>query len=201
MTVRKGGEADSCLQTSSLGRQHYSFGQSPSSGITISNSFIDGRTAYSATCDNHTYWDMELVGTADYITFYQNYVYYTSGRSPALSGTTLFHAVNNVWSSNSGHLIEGDTNGMGLYEGNYFLNVPTVVGTFSSGQLFSSYTDLTACSASLGRSCVANAYSGSGSFKYADTSFLTMFKGYSIPSAAAATSIETSVPKAAGNTL
>lgn len=58
-------------QTSDLGRQHYSFGQDPNSGITISNSFINGATSYSATCDGHTYWGMELVGTADDITFFR----------------------------------------------------------------------------------------------------------------------------------
>lgn len=57
-------------QTSNLGRQHYSFGQDASSGIAISNSFLNGETAHSATCDGHTYWAMELVGSDDQITFY-----------------------------------------------------------------------------------------------------------------------------------
>lgn len=57
-------------QTSSLGRQHYSFGSDASSGIAISNSFINGETAQSSTCNGHTYWAMELVGADDQITFY-----------------------------------------------------------------------------------------------------------------------------------
>lgn len=57
-------------KTSSLGRQHYSFGTGASNGITISNSFIDGRTSQSASCDGHTYWGLELVGSSDQITFY-----------------------------------------------------------------------------------------------------------------------------------
>lgn len=36
----------------------------------------------------------------------ENYVYYTSGRSRALSGNTLFHAVHSVWADNSGHAME-----------------------------------------------------------------------------------------------
>ncbi|KAM0811781.1 putative Pectin lyase E [Seiridium cardinale] len=55
-----------------------------------------------------------------------NYLYYTSGRSPALSGTTLFHAINDVFPANTGHLIEG---GIGLYEVNYFEDVPNVLNS------------------------------------------------------------------------
>ena len=61
------------VTTSSLGRQHYSFGQSPNNAVTISNSFINGKTSHSATCDGHTYWGMELVGTGDQITFYSKF--------------------------------------------------------------------------------------------------------------------------------
>ena len=190
------------LQTSSLGRQHYSFGQNPSNGITISNSFIDGRTSYSASCNGHTYWGLELVGTSDQITFYKNYVYYTSGRSPALSGNTLFHAVNNVFSSNAGHLIEGDSNGMGLFEGNHFTSVPTVLVSGFKGRIFGgSGSNLSACSAAIGRACVANSFSSSGSLTGTDTSFFNLFAGKNIPSAQAASSIASSVPASAGNTL
>lgn len=57
-------------QTSQTGRQHYSFGQDASSGIAISNSFLNGETTQSSTCNSHTYWAMELVGSNDQITFY-----------------------------------------------------------------------------------------------------------------------------------
>jgi pectin lyase len=127
----------------------------------------------------------------------------TSGRTPALSGNTLFHAVNNVWSTNSGHLLEGDKNGMGLYEGNYFTNVPTVVQPGSSIRLFSSNSaDVSKCSQYLGRNCVSNSLSSSGAFSYSDTSFLSLFKGKTnIASAAAVSSIQNTVPASAGNTL
>ncbi|OJZ91488.1 polysaccharide lyase family 1 protein [Aspergillus luchuensis CBS 106.47] len=190
------------VTTSSLGRQHYSFGQESDNAITISNSFINGKTDYSATCDGHTYWGLELVGSSDLITFYKNYVYYTSGRSPALSGNTLFHAVNNVWADNSGHAIEGTDNGMGLFEGNWFNNVPTIVQSGFVGQLFSSESaDLSQCETYLGRDCVTNAYISSGSFDYDDDGFFVDFENLTIASAASASSVESSVPSNAGNTL
>ncbi|OJJ76723.1 hypothetical protein ASPBRDRAFT_117133 [Aspergillus brasiliensis CBS 101740] len=190
------------VTTSSLGRQHYSFGEESDNAITISNSFINGKTDYSATCDGHTYWGLELVGSSDLITFYKNYVYYTSGRSPALSGNTLFHAVNNVWEDNSGHAIEGTDNGMGLYEGNVFNNVPTIVASGFVGQLFSSESaDLSQCETYLGRECVTNAYTSSGSFDYDDDGFFVDFEDLTIVSAASASSMESSVPSDAGNTL
>lgn len=127
----------------------------------------------------------------------------TSGRTPALSGTTLFHAINNVWSSNSGHLIEGDSDGgRGLYEGNYIDNVPTVVVEGFGGHLFSSEaSNVSQCSASLGRDCVPNELSSSGEFSYDDTSFFSDFEGASIPDAESASSIQSTVPEQAGNTL
>ncbi|GCB18967.1 probable pectin lyase E [Aspergillus awamori] len=190
------------VTTSSLGRQHYSFGQESDNAITISNSFINGKTDYSATCDGHTYWGLELVGSSDQITFYKNYVYYTSGRSPALSGNTLFHAVNSVWADNSGHAIEGTDNGMGLFEGNVFNNVPTIVQSGFVGQLFSSESaNLSQCETSLGRDCVTNAYTSSGPFSYDDDGFFVDFENLPIVSAASASSIASTVPSDAGNTL
>lgn len=133
----------------------------------------------------------------------ENYVYKTSGRTPALSGKTLFHAINNVWSTNSGHLLEGDkTTSAGLYEGNYFEDVPTVVVDGFAGQLFTSEaSDVSQCSAYLGRDCVSNELSSSGEFSSSDTDFLSDFKGQSIPDADSASSIKTTVPAQAGNTL
>lgn len=193
------------VKTSSLGRQHYAFGQNPNSAITVSNSFIDGATSYSATCDGHTYWGLEMVGTDDYITFYQNWVYYTSGRSPALSGGTFLHAVNNVWSGNSGHLIEGtETTARGIYEGNYFLNTPLIIDSGYQGELFSSDSgDLSQCQTVLGRDCVTNLLgSNTGSFSgYDDTDFFSDIEGMGIVGAASASSIAKSVLASAGNTL
>ncbi|KAH6647894.1 pectin lyase fold/virulence factor [Truncatella angustata] len=190
---------DHCT-TSLLGRQHYVFGQKPSSRITLSNNFINGSTSWSAGCDGYHYWTIELVGTEDQITFQNNYVYHTSGRSPALSGSTLFHAVNSVWSDNNGHAIEGDTNGQGLFEGCVFENVTTVVVDDFKGSLFSSSDSTTnaKCESALGRACVENVFSNSGAFDKSDTGFFSNFTGLSIASATAASSAEKSVPSAAG---
>lgn len=131
-----------------------------------------------------------------------NHVYYTSGRSPALSGNTLFHSINSVWSENSGHLIEGGDQGKGLYEGNYFYNCPVVAISDYGGLLFSSpASDLSVCSQYLGRDCVENLSYNSEDFEWDDSSFLYLFEGYDIPTAEDASSTWQSVVAAAGNTL
>ncbi|KAI6716456.1 hypothetical protein JHW43_001057 [Diplocarpon mali] len=214
------------VTTSRLGRQHYSFGPGPSAGVTISHSFVDGYTPYSATCDQRTYWGFELVGSGDSITFIRNHVYMLSGRGPALSGHTLWHAVNNVWvcldpsphvspamargqrasrfsaahpsappstaaptrarltrcqSSSGGHLIEGTDDGMGVYEGNYFQNCPTIVGTpLPRVRLFTSMAaDAGQCASRLGRNCVPNLFVNSGAFSFNNLDILGLLSGHS----------------------
>ncbi|KAJ4419807.1 hypothetical protein N0V82_004742 [Gnomoniopsis sp. IMI 355080] len=190
------------VATSYLGRQHYAFGQNPDASITVSNSYLNGYTSNSATCDNHTYWAMEMVGTDDTITWYKNHVYYTSGRTPALSGSTLFHAVNNIWEDNSGHLLEGTDDGRGLYEGNYFVNTPVIADSGFVGSLFSSEAaDVGLCSSALGRDCVQNAYSNTGSFDFADTDFLTDFSGLTVVTPDSADSVISSMLSGSGNQL
>lgn len=132
-----------------------------------------------------------------------NYVYRTSGRSPALSGKTLFHAVNSVWENNNGHAIEGTDDGQGLFEGCVFNNISQIVGEFV-GQLFSSPSDTAnkACSAALKRDCVTNIQVDSGpAFTNADTKFFSNFAGLNVATASAASAAQASVPTSAGNTL
>ncbi|KAI7552051.1 polysaccharide lyase family 1 protein [Hortaea werneckii] len=188
------------VTTSKTGRQHYSFGQDSDKYITISNSFINGETPYSATCDNHTYWGFEMVGDGDTITLYRNYVYMTSGRSPAVSGTTTLHAVNNVFSDNSGHLIEGG--GMGLFEGNVFTDITTTVASGFSGELFNAKsTNLADCSGALRRECVANEFDDATSFDYSDTGFFSNFADLTVVDASPVSDIFDAVTSSAGNTL
>lgn len=136
--------------------------------------------------------------------FLDNYIYYTSGRSPALSGNTLLHACNNVWEENSGHALEGDDSGMGLFEGNVFTNV-VVSGdstTFTAGQVFASPEDsLDTCSSYIGRSCVANVFDNSGTIDFVDTGFMVNFSGLTVADCTDAGDIARSVPSSAGNTL
>ncbi|ETS82663.1 pectin lyase E [Pestalotiopsis fici W106-1] len=193
------------VTTSLTGRQHYSFGYDASTSTTISNSFLNGQTTNSATCDGHTV-RVSIFALLYFANVYPatgNYVYYTSGRTPALSGTTLFHAINNVWSSNSGHALEGTTStGYGLYEGNYIVEIPTVLDSSFAGQLFTSNAgDVSKCAAYLGRNCVPNTLSNSGAFSSSDTGFLSMFSGKTVPASASVSSIQSTVPSSAGNTL
>lgn len=123
-----------------------------------------------------------------------NHVYHTSGRSPALSGNTLFHAINSIWEDNNGHAIEGDANGQGLFEGCVFKDVATVVADDFTGHLFgASSADLDSCEAVLGRACVANTLTGSGAFGEDDISFLANFTGLTIPRAISAAEAETNI--------
>ncbi|KUI54662.1 putative pectin lyase C [Cytospora mali] len=187
------------VTTQYLGRQHYVFGQDPSSRITLSNNYINGYTNYSANCDSYHYWTVELVGTDDQITFQNNYVYHTSGRSPALSGSTLFHAVNSVWEDNDGHAVEGDSNGQGLFEGCVFNNVTTPIVDDFSGHVFAATSDnADKCSTHLGRACEANSLTSSGAFTPDDDSFFSNFTGLSIASATSAEDAASSVPNNAG---
>ncbi|KGO48431.1 Pectin lyase fold/virulence factor [Penicillium expansum] len=191
------------VTTQYTGRVHYVFGQEANSHITISNSFMNGATNFSTSCDGQQYWGLELVGADDQITFANNYVYRTSGRSPALSGKTLFHAVNSVWENNNGHAIEGTDDGQGLFEGCVFNNVSQIVGDYV-GQLFSSpsATANKACSGALKRDCVTNIQVDSGAaFTNADTKFLSNFAGLTVATASAASAAQASVPTNAGNTL
>lgn len=87
-----------------------------------------------------------------------------------------------------------------LAEGNVFQNVDLPVEAGVTGQLFTapSTSANTACSASVGRVCVVNAFGSSGAFSQSDTSFLVNFAGKNIASAAAATTVVASVSATAG---
>lgn len=91
---------------------------------------------------------------------------------------------------------------MGLFEGNYFVDSDTVLDSGYSGVLFASASsDLSDCKTYLGRNCVENSFSNSGTLTGTDTSFFSKFSGKNIPTAASASSIKSSVVSAAGNTL
>lgn len=89
-------------------------------------------------------------------------------------------------------------------EGNVFASVTTPITAASSsggGQIFnvpsSSYTST--CSSYLGRACVVNSVSSSGTFSsYTTTGFLANFSGKNIQAATAASSVVASVNANAG---
>ncbi|KAL4947758.1 pectin lyase fold/virulence factor [Aspergillus filifer] len=195
------------VETSLIGRVHYVFGYNPNSQVTLSNNFLNGETTYSTSCDGYQYWGMELVGEDDSITFKGNYVYKFSGRSPALSGSTLFHACNNVFSDNPGHAVEGNEQGQGLFEGNVYTDVPTITSDYywESGSLFFSSADGSgndACASYIGRNCASSIYTNSaGEEGYTDASFLSGWSDLTIAECAEASDIESTVPTSAGATL
>ncbi|GAM40926.1 hypothetical protein TCE0_041f13655 [Talaromyces pinophilus] len=188
------------VTTARIGRQHLVLGTSADNRVTVSNSYFDGLTSYSATCDGYTYWGIYLDGSSDLVTFKGNYIYHFSGRSPKIQGNTLLHAVNNYWYDSTGHAFEIGSGGMVLAEGNVFQNIDTIVESPMDGQLFTSpdATTNAVCKTYLGRACVVNGFGSSGTFNEADTAFLVDFEGKNIASAAAYTSIQGTVPSSAG---
>ncbi|CAI7582189.1 hypothetical protein PCG10_010109 [Penicillium crustosum] len=189
------------VTTARISRQHIVLGTEASKRVTISNSFINGASDYSATCNGYHYWGVYLDGSSDLVTMKGNYIYHTSGRAPKVQGNTLLHAVNNYWFQNSGHAFEIGAGGYVLAEGNVFQNIVASVETPIAGQLFSSPDSTTnaVCSSHLGRACQLNGFGSSGTFDgRADTAFLANFAGKNIASASAYTSVVASVNANAG---
>ncbi|KAL4811726.1 pectin lyase B [Aspergillus spinulosporus] len=188
------------VTTARIGRQHLVLGTSASNRVTVSNSYFNGVTSYSATCDGYHYWGIYLTGSNDMVTLKGNYIYHMSGRSPKVGGNTLLHAVNNYWYDSSGHAFEIDSGGYVLAEGNVFQNIPTVIEGTVGGQLFTSPDSNTnaICSTYLGHTCQVNGFGSSGTFNQADTAFLVNFQGKNIASASAYTVAQSSVPSNAG---
>ncbi|KAL2840781.1 pectin lyase fold/virulence factor [Aspergillus pseudoustus] len=186
------------VTTARIGRQHIVLGTEADNRVTISNSFINGESTWSATCDGYHYWGIYLDGSGDLVTLKGNYIYKTSGRAPKVQGNTLLHAVNNYWSENSGHAFEIGTGGMVLAEGNVFDDITTIVEDPVDGSLFTSSSDTDVCSTYLGRACEVNGFSNSGTFDQSDTDFLSNFEGNNIASASAYTDVASSVSSSAG---
>lgn len=163
------------VKTSMIGRQHIVLGEGSSGKVTISNSEIDGTTSWSAQCNAYHYWAVLFLGSNDQVTFKNNFIHNTSGRSPKVGGKTTLHAVNNYWGDidPKGHAFEIDAGAQILAEGNVMEGVTKPVSV-KDGQLFTA-EDPSACSSALGRDCVANKLSGSGAFSGTDSQVLGSF--------------------------
>ncbi|KAI6714539.1 pectin lyase F-2 [Diplocarpon mali] len=164
------------VKTSLIGRQHLVTGGLASNRVAITNCEFDGSTSWSNTCDNHHYWTIYFTGAADLITFAGNYIHHTSGRSPKLTAGTLLHAVNNLWSDNTGHALDIGTGVSVVAEGNTFIKVEKPI-LENLGALFAPSALSDACTGPLGRPCQGNVLSNSGPFVGDDTSMLAKFKG------------------------
>ncbi|KXT17546.1 hypothetical protein AC579_3198 [Pseudocercospora musae] len=182
------------VKVSLVGRQMIVAGYETNTAITISNCEFDGQTSWSASCDGHHYWNLFFVGENDRITFKGNYIHHTSGRAPKLGGGTLFHAVNNYWSDNSGHAFEGEDAYL-LLEGSTFDNVNAPDQDWS-GSAYVPTTEDSACSSGLGRSCAATSFVDSGTFGGTDSSVLSQFSG--LEEIAEAEADASGVPQSAG---
>ncbi|KAF2625553.1 polysaccharide lyase family 1 protein [Macroventuria anomochaeta] len=175
------------VTTDLIARQHIVLGNSASNRVTISNNEINGASSWSATCDGRHYWGLYFTGSSDMVTFKNNYIHHTSGRSPKVAGNTLLHAVNNYFYAIA-HAFEADSGSKILAEGNVFQNVDAPAQTGLPGQVFASgsATTNTQCKTYLGHNCEMNAYGSSGTLAGSDTSFLSNFKGKNIASASTA---------------
>lgn len=188
------------VSISRIGRQHLVFGESASGRVTVSNCEINGISSWSADpgCTGNHYWGMYFTGSNDLITFKNNYVHHTSGRSPKVQGNTLLHAVNNYFYSNPGHAFETAPGAMVLAEGNVFQNVKVAVEDSGAKWFASPNANVNAqCSSYLGHACQPNAYGSSGSLSGSDTSFFANFKGKNVASATTADAAK-NVPNTAG---
>jgi pectin lyase len=146
-------------QTSLIGRQHIVTGNARNTGVTISNNFIEGQTNWSPSCDSYHYWAVYMTGAQDTITFKNNYLHHLQGRSPKLGGNAVVHLVNNLWSDNIRHAIEGAA-AYALLEGSVFRNVKTSIEQYT-GYIWAPAADDASCQGQLGRSCVRNIYESS----------------------------------------
>lgn len=79
------------VKLSLVGRQMISMGFESSGRVTISNTEFDGQTPWSSSCDGHHYWTILGLGTGDTVSFYNNWVHHTSGRSPDLGYPNTWH--------------------------------------------------------------------------------------------------------------
>ncbi|VUC19897.1 unnamed protein product [Clonostachys rosea] len=155
---------DHC-KISRTGRQHF-VSHYEGSRVTISNTEFDGRTSYSHSCNGDHYWTFIFGGKADKITLDRNYWHDLSGRSPKIGsseGTQIIQAVNNWFSSNTGHNFDISSSGRVLIEGNRWENTETPITTGSSAAKIWSVPD-SSCTSRLGRNCELNALTASGDF-------------------------------------
>ncbi|KAB2572848.1 putative pectin lyase a precursor protein [Lasiodiplodia theobromae] len=169
-----------------VGRQMIVTGYDKAGKVTISNNEFDGTTDWSASCNGEHYWTVLVYGADDQITFANNYMHDTSGRSPKIGGADgagiTFHAVNNVFQTNKGHNFDIGSGAEVLLEGNVFndCNQPiTAKSASEGGAIFNTPSGSeSSCSSYLKRDCVANSLTSSGDFgEYKDTSVLEGFNG------------------------
>uniref|UniRef100_H3GMI7 pectin lyase n=1 Tax=Phytophthora ramorum TaxID=164328 RepID=H3GMI7_PHYRM len=155
------------IKISRIGRQMLVIAFGGAESLTISNSDFDGRTDWSSSCDGRHYWAFIIGGEPTHITFVNNFVHSTSGRSPKIiseMGTNpivVGHIVNNYWADNSGHSFEPGLNAFVLAEGNLIQDTAQPILADDKATIFTA-ADSNDCTSYLGRACVANVLENSG---------------------------------------
>ncbi|KAF2138620.1 polysaccharide lyase family 1 protein [Aplosporella prunicola CBS 121167] len=170
---------------SKIGRQMIVSGYEAAGHVTISNNEFDGKSDYSASCNNQHYWVWLFYGAKDWYTVQGNYLHDVSGRNPHIGtddSQIVFHAVNNYWSNVGGHSFDVAAGCDILVEGNVFekVDTPFTEESASGGShIFNVPSGSeSSCSSYLGRDCVANSVTGSGDFtKFDDEEALAGFSG------------------------
>lgn len=107
------------------------------------------------------------------MTFANNYIHHTSGRSPKVEFSNHWHAYNNYWYHNSGHAFDVGKNSNVLIEANVFADVNTPSEPDSGNIYAVTGADKSACQSALGRSCVPNSLIQSGNLTTSDQSVLS----------------------------
>lgn len=194
-----------------IGRQMIVTGFGKASHVTFSFNELDGRTPYSGTCNGAHYWALLLLGAADTLTFYGNWLHDISGRAPHAGGlmnaTNTIQLVNNYFQHFPGHAIEAYTDKTHLLlEGNLFERVDQLLDTSATGGhvLFPVDTASELCRDALGRPCVANTVVPGGAKPPQDSATLGVFGKDALPSLVPpydAREVARSVPYLAGPIL
>lgn len=188
-----------------VGRQMIVTGYQSAGRVTISNNDFDGRTSWSASCNNQHYWTLLLIGEGDKITFSGNYVHSVSGRAPKVGGKVTMHAVNNWFADSQGHNFDLDAGANVLLEGNHFQDCRTPIAAAANnikGNMFNVPNSAAAaqCTAAIGRACVANTLSKSGAFPaHTNNNVIRAFNGVrDAPRASSPEVVANNVSKNAG---
>jgi pectin lyase len=193
-----------------IGRQFLVSGFEPATEVTFSYNELDGNTPYSSNCDGTHYWTMLFAGSENTMTLMGNWIHHTSGRGPHAGGTSpvtqnvYAQFANDYYQNVTGHAADPAENANLLYEGTYFQSVKTPFVTTDGGYSYApvasnAASTSVACSSAIGRSCVANADSGSATFPLNSQALTAMTsRKSSLVAAYPATEVPSCVPHFAG---
>ncbi|WAQ88432.1 hypothetical protein PtA15_9A559 [Puccinia triticina] len=152
------------------------FSSEANTNVFLMNNLFDGRTDWSARCQNRHYWTVLISGPADTVTMANNCFDSTSGRSPKTGGAgspnVLVHYYNNLHTNIVGETFEIASGSTFLAEGNVIKSAqfenPGDQVTDRGGNAYIPFldADAQACQGPLGRPCVKNLIIQSSQYKF-----------------------------------